>query len=968
MSVEIELDKRFPTVNIVTSFPGYEKIKLSAVETRGDEKDVLELFVNVNDKDIIVITIAIIETRSYKKFHLIINVKTPFEGIKKARFEMKSDWRDPYNLKLMLNREGVEYAVEGQISVQDKEFYINMETPIEGYESIGMDGGFGSTTQRSRYGIGVTSNRERREVGLEYQMEEDVAIMKLKTPIPEFKSVSLKSSTVMNDDNGHFNFGFEFEGENNEFGIGLRYDLSKGPATGKLEVLLKAPIIEKEYVIAVLKFKNLDGDWKNGFEIEFHFTDLINNETANGISAMIRGELLEGDKARIKVNAQSQRSFGNFELILERQLSPTPRIEAVLTYNEKVFSILAVQNAPDLTITIKTPIQGYDNIELKISSIEDFSPETGGKWKAILTRETMTITQVDLTLNFVEGYNVIFDWKASESIWAKFEAELNDMIARISLFTPFPKCKKLLILAETNQVLDGNESKSITKLNFEYNNYFIRDTIEQVYRLDMTKLYLKTKTRTNIELLGYEKLENVVKFEQSSQTGKAMFTGGVKITGDDTPWLNFIMEGKSDAHKNIQIKAKISGKYPADFEGEIKIAYDKGEMLKIFGKFNDFKATLQVRYGANSLTATFSNNFLPEKKYGAQVEWDDTASGLTFKVKVNRGADENLLYIAVNVTFSNDSTSGTQVEVNAQVMGMKQWVKFTIDLSVNEINFTANTKGDLSNLVLELKAAKDDGREVNFNFVAKGDSAIAGPVDTSLNINVKLPQEVFKVHAELKTVIFDIPHSGLISVNEINGGSGYEASVILNSAYSPVNQIDASVEFGKQRKSVKLRADVKNQSPYELELTGEWSLLKSDIAVVISAESLTGLGTTMAFTGKRESFKKINYKLNAFNQYVFEVQSENVVESAKDFVVSGTFSAQVPGNEKLEYSLRVSSSSTPTTLKITGELTFSGSYLTPIKVSYEHDIGRKYQLKVTTPFALLKQLEFLREVSNDGKG
>ena len=86
--------------------------------------------------------------------------------------------------KLKFVRDGIEYSLRSKLSIADREFKVNVVTPFQGFESIGLSGKFGTTSVGKQFGISFEQNTVRRDVSVQYGVSEDnVASMKIVTPL-----------------------------------------------------------------------------------------------------------------------------------------------------------------------------------------------------------------------------------------------------------------------------------------------------------------------------------------------------------------------------------------------------------------------------------------------------------------------------------------------------------------------------------------------------------------------------------------------------------------------------------------------------------------------------------------------------------------------------------------------------------------------------------------------------------------
>merc|ERR1712173_15528 len=74
-----------------------------------------------------------------------------------------------------------------------------------------------------KIGAAYQVDRVRREIGLEYDLDDTSARVTLQTPFQEYRRFSVRSAM---HDVDNYEFGFEADMESNQFAFGIAYDFS----------------------------------------------------------------------------------------------------------------------------------------------------------------------------------------------------------------------------------------------------------------------------------------------------------------------------------------------------------------------------------------------------------------------------------------------------------------------------------------------------------------------------------------------------------------------------------------------------------------------------------------------------------------------------------------------------------------------------------------------------------------------
>ena len=959
IKAKVNLETVIPTFTISTPFRGYEKIVL-----RGDyklsqqprEPSRIDFEVNINGAAVVVFNNKFLFSSDYSNFEITSNMITPIENWTSMNLQVGWKNQDPYGLKMKFTREGVEYSVVGKISMSRKELLIVVSTPHEGFEYLRLHGRFGSTSTVQKFMMSYPNNKVKRELGFEYGIEDQTAFMRMKTPMDSLRSVSVKSS-MLADSGSQLDFDFETEGENNDFNFGLKYDFSQGFSTASVKAKMQHPQLKPAVEVA-LDYKNVDGNFENGFEGEF--------QIKRGTDKLIH---LKIDRVPGKTVVKGKVPVPGYEKFkIELTSDYKERIEMSFTTPDKTYSLLALKNGPeDFAFTIKTPQPGYKTVQVDYKK----NPSTEER-KVIATRDGIKITDLTITpLMKKPKFGVMVDWKATASIWVKLdfvfhhEDDLNQL--NFELTTPFEKCKKLRLFIKSDVSLkaDENENRETkTEVQFDYNELFFTylETTKMVSNDQGLKYQSNASRKTNIKFFDYKQSVTETIVEVSSAYDSVKVTSNRK--DDDVEVYKVELEFQYKMWKAFQLKVKGSHALllPQGFHGELKVAVDPGKQIRIMVTANEKSVKIELKKNRDQMMAKMTSNIPGFENLEGKLKTrrDDKKRRHDFSLELNGDR-----FLTGLLSYDKDPVSKAKFALKVADFVDQQ---VSIELDSSHTGFKIQTKGSHSNLDIEVKWQPFSGKSMDVLVTIKGTSYILmyQEVDITGRLQFELEntaeERIGKLTLTLKESIGGSPMRDWLLKGQLKTlveSSGFSAMAKLTTPFSPESNLE--LEFGladiTSRSidcNLAAKVEVVGVIKYQLKSVIIWSIEKANLSLNVEGNDLK-----INISAVRDSYKSIEILIDV-NGFNIEYRNTNDIRGPKDFNVSAML--KLPIEFAKTYELTVSSSSQTNGMKAQAKASWDTK---AIMMTYVKESG-DYHLNIETPFEKYSKLTLDR--TEAGKG
>ena len=421
---KLSFDNVIPTVRIETSIPGFEKLLFKGNWQQERNSALCDITLTRNQGDVLfMVSTNVRMTPNWSDTELIIEIMTPFANWRSfgAEFGWKQD--SPYAFKLKVHKDREQYHLKGRFSLRNKEFNIEAATPFESFESIALSGKMGTTQLGQHMGISMSQNTVRRDLSMAYEIDDNIAKLQVKMPLDQLSMVNIRIPRSIDNDN--MDFAFETEGDQHAHAFGIKYDLSRGPANGDFGLKIKSPYLPTSSVDARLNYNNIDLICENGFDAMFSL--LMDDEV------MASAEIKRTPGHTTVQVKTPVRGYQNIQLELKSDYATY--VSGSIDIDGKVTGAEIRKSEDKLDIDIQTTLRGYEVIKATFERIDD---------KTVLIkvfRHDVQLTSLKIEAEFYPNRPLMqpllrVEWKATQSLWANFAMEFDDGKGKITLEAP----------------------------------------------------------------------------------------------------------------------------------------------------------------------------------------------------------------------------------------------------------------------------------------------------------------------------------------------------------------------------------------------------------------------------------------------------------------------------------------------------------------------------------------------------
>lgn len=761
INTKMNLKNVFPTITVLTSFKGFEKLVLSGSYFKTNSKVELDLTVEQNgDKTFIMTNTIKLSEDFWSHFEVVSNVVAPIVNLQ--AFEFEFGWKRLIDLsafKVKWTRGKLRYYIAGKVSKE--EFELSAATPFVGYETVALSGKLGATSIGQELGLRFEQNAVRRDVSIAFETDEasNVNTVRVRTPFDQFKSIKVRLPSMMMADMGmqQMDFGFENQGTDNDFAMGIKYDFSRGLSNGL--VLLKAMLSSDQRYEAKVVYNNVDGDLENGFDASVYARS--NEDTIFSAKASSH------QNRELELDIQLA-VLHPFTFQFKSDFSSTPKL--FVAFEQGPGSLMSLDVSHDggsgsYKVQLKTPLAGYEIISATI-----VTKETRCIVTVFRNKEKISTFTIDVELPMVEPIlRLNFKWEATPRLWAEISVRGDPETAEMSLKAPNKNWK-----ASTEYRDDGTTSV-----------YVLNAVID-----DDTLSYSSERVWTSGSIVSKSKFLTTLDFFETKQEETSY---SIKYSLDfSSPW-EIVYESKWNGDVRLALKLnldvamyehiKVEGFFncPSMPEGRdvhIKISIENEmkpstHIITMVGKFNDKQADLKYTNTGDQLSIELTSNIrglesivavakLSISKMGGLIDYSlevRKAKFISGKIAWNFG----VLDIRLKVDVQLEDSLLQEVEV--------KWSWIASGNEISGISLQINTQG-FETFGMDAKVVRNNGM-VNVDLSTKSAALFVfedGGCCLVVKAAIKCTEESFGVKLMLKAggsiyqTKLDVSHSGKLTI------------------------------------------------------------------------------------------------------------------------------------------------------------------------------------------------------------
>lgn len=280
----------------------------------------------------------------------------------------------------------------------------------------------GTTQLGQHMGISMSQNAVRRDLSMAYEIDDNIANLQVKMPLDQLSMVKIRVPRSI--DNGNLDFAFETEG-NAPHAFGIKFDLSRGPANGDFRLKIKSHYLPTRDIDARLTYHNIDLICENGFDASFSL--LLDDQ-------MMASAEIKRTPGHTTVQVKTPvRGYQNIQLELKSDYDTY--VSGSIDIDGKVTGAEIRKSEDKIDIDIQTTLRGYEVIKATFELIDD---------KTVLMkvfRHDVQLTSLKIEAEFYPNRPLMqpllkVEWKFTQSLWANFALELDDGEGKITFEAP----------------------------------------------------------------------------------------------------------------------------------------------------------------------------------------------------------------------------------------------------------------------------------------------------------------------------------------------------------------------------------------------------------------------------------------------------------------------------------------------------------------------------------------------------
>ena len=434
-----------------------------------------------------------------------------------------------------------------------------------------------------RVGAAYEVNRVKREIGLEYDMDDTKAHVTLKTPFQDYRKLSIRSA---NPTKSQYEFSFEADMDSHEASFGLMYEFS----------------MEKGGVVLVRY--NFDGE--NG-EIGLNLSSPNNLPTLDSQLYFIKGDsnvfqltskvAKDGDWMNLEMKGMYL-GASVADVLMRINVAMMDNMDVKLKMGPSEYSAkLSRKGTEDFELVMQTPIPGYESMVLTYQN-------KGGQLREIeLTKNKKSIMTLTMRPDFSgPTYGIKLDFKLMQ-IWARLDCQANvdlqkDLGLKIVLKTSNSDYSNMIF--RIRRLSEGN--KVNWQIEIRHNDLFYQENSVgtgcwemQAGGVDCT---VKDEVKTNFPFLEYASTVSETKIEMKDGFSSHDIAYNYKAEDD---------AGAIIASSDIKMRAKLFSSLLFKATGQFK----QGSWTGMKGKFDSeikIAKGATMKQGIKMLVKAFGQN------------------------------------------------------------------------------------------------------------------------------------------------------------------------------------------------------------------------------------------------------------------------------------------------------------------------------------------------------------------------
>ena len=587
----------------------------------------------------------------------------------------------------------------------------------------------------NRVGAAYQVDRVRREIGLEYDLDDTSARVTLQTPFQEYRKFSVRSAM---HDVDNYEFGFEADMESNQFAFGVAYDFSSfknlnGDIKAKYQHNFNGALEHGEMGLKCVSPNS--GDFWDSIDMNLYFK----TGPPNAEKEMFRMQSSlnkKGDWREFKLTAGPNGRNDALDMTLKMKMT---EMDATVSYDGKIWKArLERKGEEHFEIAAQTPLPGYEKLLLTYKKTGE-----GETRQLILTKNGNTISELTIK-PFMDGvYGIDISFKFMQ-IWAKFNCqariESEDTFLTLALNTSNADYKRFDV-----KVAKRKEGANTWKSEIDVNvlEKYYRETFTSDGCTGLTNGEFNCKgedvAKTNFAFFGFA--EAKTNYDVQAKNGFSVFNLGYK---SEEKSASGEVRGKYEVDLDVKLFTKMMFKaagtfgdsaaswlgLTGNFNAQVQLESTSNK-IQMRAKTSGYKLKLEARKSGSGYQVKLASNIPGFEKLDGTLASKESQGTRMISLNLKKEGKD---YMTVGWNRETDFKSFLKASIQFKSGGVDQELGFNAKgaLGADEYDLEGFTKGTSSNMKMQVHMSmKEMGDSAVLSLTAslKGDGIFIRGVD-----------------------------------------------------------------------------------------------------------------------------------------------------------------------------------------------------------------------------------------------
>ncbi|XP_043197116.1 uncharacterized protein LOC122367779 [Amphibalanus amphitrite] len=359
LKTEVSWTKSKVSLDITTPFPGARFLGATAMYDIQSEQKTANVLVAVNEMHYGVNLFAYMKRGAATG---LVELNTPVEDWENVKYQVTYDINnDEKVIEISYEKNGVKQVIAGRGSYDGENAYIDVITPLNGYENMGINGRYVNRRGKREAGYDAHVNDHRHRLYVLYERKGlESATLKVETPIEGMHSISVDARSQEFPDGMGYYINTNRDGKRNTIEI----------RTVKDDDSIGADISIQSYIEGLENVRLSGNIVTRGRRRSFSFKS-VRGESQAEISGQIVMKRRSG-KGKFKVNLPMIEEWGDIDASFEYDLGRTKTFQLTSTRGgvTREYSGSLQYSDTSFAVTLNTPFDGFETLSAEASRTE----------------------------------------------------------------------------------------------------------------------------------------------------------------------------------------------------------------------------------------------------------------------------------------------------------------------------------------------------------------------------------------------------------------------------------------------------------------------------------------------------------------------------------------------------------------------------------------------------------------------